>query len=584
MFLAAILFAALPSAAFAVEEPSTGEPNVELMEIVPGEIAVVEEVVIAEQDEAGQEAPQIEDQEDGALLLNVNGDLQAKTESALRGAPYNQTAGKYDYTVIKSITVTGTPTAGDIAFIEKSLAPGLFVLDMSGITNSITFPHMQQNESKLKTVSLPRVGYRLPYMCFYGCANLEAVDNLDKITEIPQSAFENCKKLTSIALNPVGCTVGQNAFRYCSGLTAVNNLDKVTSIGARGFSGCTGLKSITINPACVLGNAAFSNCTSLATIANLDRINVFNGGSEFAGCTSLKSVTLSPDIVYIANGTFAGCSSLKEVKNMDKLQAVPANAFERCVSLSSISLANCKELGFSAFAGCGRLEEAVWPKAAPNYGGSVFSRCAFDFTSGYPENSGITAANVVSVAPNQTPVFYFSLTTPSQTIKSGEALKPNPPYTFKTKYGYDYKKLISESPLWLNKDTGFGLPKVTVKPTLDTKTPGTRNYTYSIPSSVYANMYSLTFKLTVLGNIKVKSIQPNIAAATLNKSRTVTLTVKVLPSDAGNKAVSWKSSDTAVATVDSNGVVKGIKAGSSSIIATAKDGSGIKGVCKITVK
>ena len=46
----------------------------------------------------------------------------------------------------------------------------------------------------------------------------------------------------------------------------------------------------------------------------------------------------------------------------------------------------------------------------------------------------------------------------------------------------------------------------------------------------------------------------------------------------------WKSSNTKVATVTSKGVVKAKKAGTVTITATAKDGSGKKATCKVTVK
>ena len=62
-----------------------------------------------------------------------------------------------------------------------------------------------------------------------------------------------------------------------------------------------------------------------------------------------------------------------------------------------------------------------------------------------------------------------------------------------------------------------------------------------------------------------------------------TLAATVSPSNATNKKLKWSSSNTAVATVDQNGKVKGIKAGSATITVTTEDG-GKKATCAVTVK
>lgn len=69
------------------------------------------------------------------------------------------------------------------------------------------------------------------------------------------------------------------------------------------------------------------------------------------------------------------------------------------------------------------------------------------------------------------------------------------------------------------------------------------------------------------------------ASATVSKGKTLTLKATLNPSNTTDK-VTWKSSNTKVATVSASGVVKGIKHGTCTITATI---NGKKATCKITV-
>lgn len=82
--------------------------------------------------------------------------------------------------------------------------------------------------------------------------------------------------------------------------------------------------------------------------------------------------------------------------------------------------------------------------------------------------------------------------------------------------------------------------------------------------------------------IQVKEI--TLTSATVNVGKTVKLTATVKPDDATNKSLSWGSGDTSIATVDSSGVVTGIKEGKTTITATALDGSNVTAFCEVEVK
>ena len=93
-----------------------------------------------------------------------------------------------------------------------------------------------------------------------------------------------------------------------------------------------------------------------------------------------------------------------------------------------------------------------------------------------------------------------------------------------------------------------------------------------------------TCKIKVTVGTPVTKVKLNKTKANLNIGKTLTLKTILSPKKPSNKGIIWKSSNTKVATVTSKGVVKAKKAGTVTITATAKDGSGKKASCKITVK
>ena len=91
--------------------------------------------------------------------------------------------------------------------------------------------------------------------------------------------------------------------------------------------------------------------------------------------------------------------------------------------------------------------------------------------------------------------------------------------------------------------------------------------------------------LTVLEKpVMASSIQLNQTSAVMNEGETLQLTATVLPEDAANKTVVWTSSNSSVATVNSNGLVTAKSLGSVIITARTTDGSNLTDFCEVTVK
>lgn len=99
---------------------------------------------------------------------------------------------------------------------------------------------------------------------------------------------------------------------------------------------------------------------------------------------------------------------------------------------------------------------------------------------------------------------------------------------------------------------------------------------YLAPAVPYTKVtYSAPEQVAVTGmTLEKKSIE-------VEKGKTETINAIITPENATRKGITWTSSDTNVATV-TNGVVKGISAGTATITATTKDGN-FTDTCEVTV-
>ena len=90
--------------------------------------------------------------------------------------------------------------------------------------------------------------------------------------------------------------------------------------------------------------------------------------------------------------------------------------------------------------------------------------------------------------------------------------------------------------------------------------------------------------------ITVKSSSIAVTKLTLSESsaevsigKTLTLSCTIEPSNATNKELIWSSSDETIATVDAQGVVTGVKAGTVTITVASKSNPSVKAICTVTV-
>jgi len=118
------------------------------------------------------------------------------------------------------------------------------------------------------------------------------------------------------------------------------------------------------------------------------------------------------------------------------------------------------------------------------------------------------------------------------------------------------------------------------------------SYTIQVDSGIKSkngvsagNSQSVSFSIAS-SNVEVTAItvKGENNASTVVNGKTLQMSAAVLPGNASDKSVTWSvASGTGSATIGSSGLLKGTKAGTVTVTAKAKDGSGIKGSKVITV-
>ncbi len=474
-----------------------------------------------------------------------------------------------------------------------------------------------QNCYCLTGITIPKGVTSIGADAFYGCKSLTSINLPEGVTSIGDYAFYGCESLTSISI-PNGVTsIGDCAFQYCYCLTGITIPKGVTSIGEGAFSGCESLTNINLPEGVTsIGEGAFSGCESLTNI-NLPEGVTSIGDCAFYGCESLTSISIPNGVTSIETYTFGYCYNLTSITIPKGVTSIGEGAFDSCISLTSINLPEgVTSIGDYAFYGCESLTSISIPNGVTSIGECAFYGCESLTSISIP--NGVTSIetctfgscyNLSSItipeSVNRIEDDAFDGAAPNMAI---HGTKGSYAEEWANNHGIKFWPLGAVTEITLNK-TSLDLSvndsetlTATIKP--DDATNKAVNWTSTNTKVATVDANGLvkavgigSAKITVtaadecgaIATCEVTVTQP-VTKITLNKTslnlsvnRSETLTATVKPDNASDKAVNWKSTNTKVATVDANGLVKAVGAGSATITATAADGSGVKATCEVTV-
>ncbi len=374
------------------------------------------------------------------------------------------------------------------------------------------------------------------------CAYYYIPTSLRKITitnveTIPDYAFYNCSFLTEINIPSFVNNIGVGAFYNCSTLKSIIIPNSVTKINNQTFCYCRGLTDIVLpQNVTSIGVCAFADCESLKELIIPKSVKVIE---DYAFSTSgLTSVTIPDSISLIEDCTFNGCINLAEVKIPDSITSIGKSAFRDCGALRTITIPHSVEaIGDHAFSASG-LTSVTIPNSVRAIEGNAFSWCK-------SLEQVIVESGVSYIGGS---MFYYSSKLKSISIPSSITSVRSSAF-----YGCN-----SLSDVWYD-DTLDKWNKITIGTGNDCLKNATLHYVF----------------------ISVSDVMLDKSEITLLVNNSETLIATVVPTDATDKNVIWKSSDTSVATV-SNGVVNAIAPGIATITVETEDG-GKRDTCILTV-
>ena len=340
------------------------------------------------------------------------------------------------------------------------------------------------------------------------------------------------------------------------------------------FQGCTSLTSVKLGsgaPAIVDMADLFYSCESLQSVdlSGVDLSCVDNMHDMFNGCTSLTSVNFGD----------TSSRALKDISGM----------FEDCTSLTSMDLTSLNTRGLvsmdSLFKGCESLKEVNMSTCrADSVTGSsnVFGDCPALQTIKAPINleseaeleedfvgvqdGRLYAALPVKSSSSVTLVKLIPLTS-MNLDKSSEAIEIGDTFKVKATVGpanANYKTIV-----WSSSNPAVA----TVDQNGNVK--GVGKGTTQIRCSYTTRASSLEKTVTVKVMPVLKSLQISSNKSFIPLEGTAQLSAVATP-DGADTSVTWKSSNTSIATVDSKGIATGKKIGKVTITATSKRHPGIK--------
>ena len=468
---------------------------------------------------------------------------------------------------------------------------------------------------KIKTVSMDSAITSIGDFAFSYCTEFVSINIPENVTSIGCNAFQYCENLCDILIPEGVVSIGEEAFISCRNLKNIVIPKGLTKIANFTFSE-SGLETIIIpKEVAFLDYGAFFNCRYLKSITckalvppignnnskifyNVDKtipvyvpagsIDAYESAecwSEFSNIIGIREIltsgicghnltwTLYSDGELVIEGVGEMCNTtpwaeykenITSVTIKDGVTTIGDYAFYGCSSLTAITLPkDMTSIGTDAFYGCSSLTAIILPKGITSIENRTFSQCSsltfIEIPEGVTEIKFDAFLNCCKLAaivlPKSLKKIYFTAFGTCRELTNVYCKAESVP----------------------NADDSAFYGALNQNSTLHVPGSALESYRTTSPWCTFSKFETLETTVVVEG------ITLSQSSATLTEGESLPLTATVTPDNATDQSITWSSSNTAVATIDTNGKVTAVKPGTTTITALANDGSGVSASCRVTV-
>ncbi|MDD7193756.1 MAG: leucine-rich repeat protein [Clostridiaceae bacterium] len=404
----------------------------------------------------------------------------------------------------------------------------------------------------------------------------------DNVEKVPAYLFEVGSEtaypnITSVVIGSKVKAIGDYAFYHCASIASVKFGESPETIGAHSFDGCFEIKSIQLPQSLkTIGEYAFYDCRGLTTLTIPEAVK-YIGLNAFGNCCLINTINYNAANCEIdrigLSYAFTDCENVMFINIGESVNSLPAYAFSGCENLERINIPDIViNINPLAFYGC---KDAAIVCASGSYGNAFavqngmkyvlsdnISGTAFEIKNGMLlEYNGI-AENVV--LPSEITSIGIDAFKGNSVIKSVEI-----PYNISKIYSGAFANCPNLERVII---------PFTVTDISSSAFTGTNAEIYC-----YSNSYAYNY--AVANNIGYELITVTLSQSNLYIVEGESIKVNAIPSVtlASGLPIVWKSSNTSVASVDSQGNIVGVRTGSTSIGAYSISGT-LLDECTVSVE